>query len=130
MTRTARCCCQDASITVEGEPALNAICNCSSCKRRTGAAFGWSVYFPDAAVVAQSGAMNVYARDGEAPFQRYFCARCGTTLFWKSQNFMPEYTGVAGGCFADKTLPEPNFSAQDSTRCAWVSLPDAFMKAG
>lgn len=130
MTRTARCCCQDASITVEGEPVINAICNCASCKRRTGSAFGWSAYFPDSAIVAQTGAMQVYARAGDNPYQRFFCARCGTTLYWKTQNFMADFTGIAGGCFEQEPLPDPIFSAQDSTRCAWVGLPDAWQKMG
>ena len=130
MTHTARCCCGDASITVEGAVALNGICNCSSCKRRTGSAFGWSVYFPDSAIVAKIGTTNVYTGKGPAgPYARHFCARCGTTLYWKSQNFMPEFTGVAGGCFVDDPIPDPVFSAQDSTRCAWVTLPESWPRA-
>src|ERR1700759_1933998 len=114
MTRTARCCCQDCSITVAGEPVLNAICNCLSCKRRTGTAFGWSVYFPDAAVTAKTGEMRVYHRDGDAGYDRHFCARCGTTLYWKSFGFMPDATGIAGGAFlgAGSELPTPILSAQ------------------
>jgi hypothetical protein len=127
--RIARCCCQACSITVEGEPALNAICNCSSCKRRTGTAFGWSVYFPDTAVVAKTGETRVYHRDGDAGYDRFFCARCGTTLYWKSFGFMPEFTGVAGGCFTGDPLPTPNLSAQDKDRCAWIGLPDEWMRA-
>jgi hypothetical protein len=130
MTTTARCCCGDATITVDGAPVLNGICNCSSCKKRTGSAFGWSVYFPDGAVVAQTGATNVYTGNDPAnPYARHFCARCGTTLFWKSQAFMPQFTGVAGGCFVDDPVPDPVFSAQDGTRCAWVCLPENWMKA-
>lgn len=127
MTRTARCCCGDSSISVEGEPALNAICHCASCKRRTGSAFGWSTYFPDAAVAAKTGVVLTYAKSGD--YERYFCARCGTTLYWKSQNFMPAFTGVAGGCFAEQPLPDPQFSAQDADRCAWVTLPPTWAKA-
>jgi hypothetical protein len=130
MPRTAKCCCGDATITVDGDVALNGICNCSSCKKRTGSAFGWSVYFPDGAVVAKTGATHVYTGSDPAnPFARHFCVRCGTTLFWKSQNFMPQFTGVAGGCFVDDPVPDPVFSAQDGTRCAWVSLPEHWMKA-
>ena len=130
MSHTAKCCCGDASITVEGDAALNGICNCGSCKRRTGSAFGWSVYFPDSAVVAKTGATNAYTgRDPANPYVRHFCARCGTTLYWKSQNFMPEFTGIAGGCFVDDPVSDPLFSAQDATRCAWVTLPESWPRA-
>ncbi len=129
MTRIARCCCGDCTIEVEGEPVLNAICNCSSCKKRTGSAFGWSAYFPDDKIVAKAGDMKVYARGGDAGYERSFCARCGTTLYWKSFAFMGDCTGVAGGCFVDNPIPAPMFSASDSGRCAWVSLPAEWPKA-
>lgn len=129
MSRKAVCCCGATSITVDGEPVLNAICNCSSCKKRTGSAFGWSAYFPDAKVVGTEGALKVYSRQGEAGYDRYFCTRCGTTLYWKSFAFLPDHTGVAGGCFADDPLPAPNFSASDNGRCAWLTLPADWARA-
>ena len=67
--------------------------------------------------------------DPANPYARHFCARCGTTLYWKSQNFMPEFTGIAGGCFVDDPVPDPIFSAQDATRCAWVTLPEGMPRA-
>jgi hypothetical protein len=127
--RKAVCCCGACSITVDGEPTLNAICHCSSCKKRTGSAFGWSAYFPDANVLAKTGAFNVYAKDGASGYNRFFCANCGTTLYWKSFGFLPDQTGVAGGCFADDPLPPPNLSASNAGRCAWLGLPDDWMKA-
>ena len=129
MSRKASCCCGACSIEVEGEPALNALCHCSSCKKRTGSAFGWSAYFPDDKVVAKNGALNVYAKEGSAGYNRFFCANCGTTLFWKSFGFLPDQTGIAGGCFADDPLPAPNLSANDSGRCVWLTLPDDCLRA-
>lgn len=128
-TRTARCCCGDCRVTVAGEPVLNGLCHCTSCRRRTGSAFGWSSYFPDDRVVARDGAFAVYARDGASGYARHFCARCGTTLFWKSFGFMADCTGVAGGCFVDDPLPAPSLSAQDRDRCAWLGLPEEWFKA-
>ncbi len=127
--RVARCCCRDCAIEVEGEPSLNAICHCDSCKRRSGSAFGWSAYFPDAKVTAKSGSLNVYAKQGDMGYERHFCARCGTTLFWKSFGFMADHTGIAGGCFVDAPLSEPNLSAWDKGRCAWLDLPQDWLRA-
>jgi len=129
VSRKAVCCCGATSISVDGEPVLNAICNCSSCKKRTGSAFGWSAYFPDNKITGTEGTLKVYARKGEAGYDRYFCARCGTTLYWKSFAFLPDHTGVAGGCFADDRLPAPNFSASDDSRCAWLTLPQDWARA-
>src|SRR5262249_3441243 len=114
---------------VEGEPVLNGICHCTSCRRRTGSAFGWSAYFPDDKIGAKNGELRVYAKEGPAGYDRFFCARCGTTLFWKSFGFLPECTGIAGGCFAGDPLGAPNLSAQDADRCVWLELPKDWLIA-
>lgn len=126
-TRQARCCCGECSIEVSGEPVLNGICHCTSCKRRTGSAFGWSVYFPDAQVAGHTGTLAVYAKEGPEGYNRFFCTRCGTTLYWKSFGFLPDHTGIAGGCFAD--LPAPNMSVSDAGRCVWLALPEDWLRA-
>lgn len=125
--RVAHCCCGACSVEVRGEPTLNAICHCASCKKRTGSAFGWSAYFPDAQIVAKTGDLKVYAKSGDTGYKRHFCTRCGTTLFWKSFALLPDQTGIAGGCFADDRLPPPNLSANEAGRCAWLGLPDAWL---
>jgi hypothetical protein len=131
MTRTARCCCEACAITVTGEPVLNGVCHCNSCKRRTGSAFGWSVYFPDANVVEKTGDFSVYAKEGPAGYNRFFCAHCGTTLYWKSFGFLPDATGIAGGAFlgTGDMLPTPSLSAQDANHCAWLGLPEDRVRA-
>ena len=128
MTRVARCCCQACQIEVGGEPSLNAVCNCASCKRRTGSAFGWSAYFRNEDIKDRKGELSAYAVKGPPTTTRWFCANCGTTMIWESGDFMPGQTGFAGGCFADTPLPEPNLSAYDDLRCAWVALPEAWTR--
>lgn len=122
MTRRASCCCGQCAIEVEGEPAINGVCHCGNCKQRTGSAFGWSCYFPDERVLRRSGDLKIYEIAGANPQQRWFCARCGTTLSWTAADF-PGLTGIAGGCFADPTMDAPNVSVSDEHRCAWVGLP-------
>lgn len=60
MPPTAVCCCGPLRLTVTSEPAINGVCHCTDCKRRTGSAFGWQVYFRDEAIVALAGAMTSY----------------------------------------------------------------------
>ena len=129
MSRKAVCCCGDSSITVDGDPVFNAVCHCSSCKTRTGSAFGWSAYFPDDKVVEIKGAPQTYSKAGDSGYERHFCKRCGTTLYWKSFAFLPDQTGVAGGCFAGDPLPVPNFSASESGRCVWLNLPEEWARS-
>lgn len=101
---------------------MNAICHCDNCRRRTGAAFGWSVYFPQAAVVSKAGETAVYEFESSSGRQRRnFCPTCGSTLWWEA----PGAVGVAGGCFPPEALGEPTISAQDARRHAWVVAPEA-----
>ena len=128
MTRKAVCCCGRCSVEVDGEPTSNGICHCRNCKKRTGTAFGWSAYFADTQIVSKTGDFKTYEIAGQNASTRSFCANCGTTLFWTA-SFMPAYTGIAGGCFADDPLEAPTFSASDAGRCVWLSLPSDWMLA-
>jgi hypothetical protein len=128
MRRTARCCCEQSSIEVEGEPFLNVVCHCRNCQRRTGSAFGWSAYFHDSNVIGSSGPLQLYAmKNGQT---RWFCGACGTTVFWKAPGPFADYTGVAGGCFSEAPLADPTVSAQNETCFGWVSLPTAWSGHG
>lgn len=123
---TATCACGQASITVNALPAMHGVCHCTNCKRRTGSAFGISAYFDKTAVVETKGETKTYAFHHTAQNhhqERHFCVTCGTTLFW-FLSAAPKSIGIAGGCFADEDMPEPDFSVTDRKRCTWVCLPE------
>lgn len=105
---------------------MHGVCHCTNCKRRTGSAFGISAYFDKTAVVETRGETKTYAfhhATHKHDQVRHFCVSCGTTLFWFTSS-APDSIGIAGGCFADEDLPEPDFSVTDRKRWAWVSLPE------
>lgn len=114
---TARCCCGACSIEVTGAPVMNAICHCDNCKRRTGSAFGWSTYFANEQVVARSGEVRCYEITARQQ-KRWFCATCGTTLYWTIDS-QPGRTGIAAGCFVDP-LPPPTRSVVNEGRVTWL----------
>lgn len=118
----AACCCQACTITVAGAPTVNALCHCNNCKRRSGSAFGWSTYFAEADVRDIQGDFTPYVLT-TIPATRFFCAACGTTLYWKVDS-LPGFIGIAGGCFEADALGPPAGSHHDTTRCAWLALPD------
>jgi hypothetical protein len=120
LTRNATCGCGACRVEVEGEPLLNALCHCTNCKRRTGGAFGWSVYFADHQVRRRDGDLRVYEIAGTRSQRRWFCAACGSTLFWKTA-WRPDQTEIAGGCLAD--LDAPSVTVSNHGRCAWLGLP-------
>jgi hypothetical protein len=122
MTRKATCCCGACTIELEGEPDINALCHCDNCKKRTGSAFGWSVYFADGQVVGLSGDFRIYEIAGARPQRRWFCATCGSTLFWKA-SWRHGETGITGGCFVDPPFDPPSVTVSNHGRCAWLGLP-------
>lgn len=128
MARTARCACGAASITVAGEPQQHNVCHCTNCKRRTGSAFGISIYFLRSDVQQTNGQTSVYAfhhAEWNHEQQRHFCARCGSTLFWFMSS-RPTLIGIAGGCFDDGSLGEPSWSTSHAQKLAWLTLPPAW----
>ena len=103
---------------------MNGLCNCDDCRRRTGAAFSWSVYFPNDAIRRIEGPFATrLVETTTPPATRHFCAKCGSTLFWIPEN-APQ-TGFAAGCFNDPTLPAPGFVVRYPQRMPWAVFPAA-----
>lgn len=118
--RVAQCFCGDLSVTMEGDPVLVSSCCCTRCQRRTGSFFGVTAYFRPAQMVARSGEAKTFRRsDSETLFHR--CDRCGTALWWRFED--EDILGVAGGCFADPTLPSPERMVYASGRHPFVRPP-------
>jgi hypothetical protein len=126
MTRVAQCGCGAASISVDGEPRMHALCHCSDCKRRTGSAFAVSTYFLKANVVGRTGDFLVYsAKRRDDDQEAHFCRTCGTTLFWFT-GAKPHLIGIPAGCFPDNSLGAPTVSAKTGEKLPWVGLPDSW----
>ena len=121
MNLTATCCCERSGITVEGTPVISAVCHCDNCKKRTGSAFGVSVYFKNNQVISTFGNTESYKINKEAEQERHFCKTCGSTIYWNTSSF-PEHTGVAGGCFGVGLIPEPVYTLSNKNKCTWLEL--------
>ena len=128
MSITATCACGACSISVTGTSLAHAVCHCDNCKRRTGSAFGLSAYFRKQDVVGTEGEMTLYALHNKARAEdqeRFFCKKCGTTLFWYSTTY-PDFVGIAAGCFPRDTLGEPSINASSSKKLPWVAIPETW----
>ena len=122
MLRKAECCCGSCSIEVNAEPVIYGVCHCNDCKKRTGSAFGLSSYFKNENISNLKGETLLYkVQNDNGNQERHFCSKCGSTLFWYADIFN-SLTGVAGGCFIDKPLPQPSFTTMNENKCNWVAL--------
>jgi hypothetical protein len=122
LLREAACACGDLSVTLRGEPVLVSSCCCTRCQRRTGSFFGVTVYFQPGQMTARRGPFATFHRpDGSTTF--HFCPRCGSSLWWVPDE-EDDVIGVAGGAFADASLPAPQRMVHTATRHPFVRAPD------
>lgn len=70
------CLCGNIRFVARGQPYRVGICHCLDCRKHHGALFHASAIFPDAAVSVQGTAQQFAGR--------YFCPRCGSSVFSRS----------------------------------------------
>jgi hypothetical protein len=128
MRRTASCQCGQLSLTVEGDPTLVSICNCTRCQKRTGSAFAVSSRWTLGQVGNRSGKGLAYTRKGASGgnVEFLFCPECGSTVS-TSLDLLPGLISIPVGCFADPTFPAPKVAAWCESKLDWVSFPDGLM---
>src|SRR5690349_16867937 len=119
--RVASCWCGQLAVTMRGAPMLVSSCCCTRCQRRTGSFFGVTVYFHPDQMVARDGAVRTFHHpQGSTTF--HFCPHCGSNIWWVPDD-EDDVIGVAGGAFADPTLPSPQRMVFTSTRHPFVCAP-------
>lgn len=123
--REAACACGGLKVVVRGDPALVSTCCCQQCQRRTGSFYGVTLFFEADQVVERQGAESVFRRTGESgkPLDFRFCPSCGATVWWTA-GARPGRVMVAGGAFADPTLPPPERIIWTEHRHPSVCVPD------
>jgi hypothetical protein len=119
------CHCGSVRYRVVREPMIAGICHCTSCKRRTGSAFGLSAYFDDANVKILSGALKIYeyrSDDDKRWLRTEFCVKCGSTVTWTGE-LLTGLRGIAGGTLDDPNWIEPDRHIWTRSALHWVTFP-------
>jgi hypothetical protein len=129
-TREAACLCGQLHLEAAGDPFAVSICNCLSCQRRTGSAFGMQAGFK-ADQVQVVGRYNDFSRISDEADKKehvlHFCPDCGSQVFYTEPD-EPDLIVVSVGAFADPSFPPPTESGYDSRRHPWVGLPDSIQR--
>jgi hypothetical protein len=95
------CQCGAVRYRTTGTPVRTMACHCSTCKLRTGAAYGIGVYFNELDVEFLQGEMSKYRFESGTSgrwLQNEFCNQCGATVTWTLE-MRPGLLGIAGGSF-------------------------------
>ena len=119
------CLCRTIRYRVTGNPLRVGACHCTFCQRRTGSAFGISVFFDEQNVASMGDGLTTYEQRSDESnlwLRLHFCNRCATTVMWTLEKF-PGVCIITGGTFDD-----PNWFMIDRhvwTRSAqhWVVFP-------
>jgi hypothetical protein len=122
-TRTASCSCGALTVTAVGRPTVVNACTCLDCQRRSGSAFTYTAFFPDARIEIEGGFRSFReSRSAGRWHESRFCPICGVSLISRLEVF-PGLTGIAVGCFADPAFDPPQGFYWSSRRHGWVPLP-------
>ena len=118
MNHTGGCHCGAIRYEVEGEALTHALCHCSDCQRHSGAPMvGWTMYPEDAVKVTQ-GAPRVYASSPHG--RRFFCADCGTGLFYRNADALPGLIDIQSATYDDPDTVPARFHIQVAERIGWM----------
>jgi hypothetical protein len=85
---TGGCLCGNVRIVASGRPYRVGLCHCLDCRKHHGALFHASAVFPQDAVTIE-GETRAYAG-------RYFCPRCGSSVFSRSADEIEDRKAARG----------------------------------
>ena len=115
---TGGCHCGAVRYQIEGELLAHALCHCIDCRRHAGAPMvGWSMYADDAVKVTK-GEPKLYKSSEHG--RRYFCADCGTGLFYVNANAMPGIIDIQSASYDDPGASPPAVHIQVADRIGWM----------
>jgi hypothetical protein len=120
---SGRCLCGAVSYTVKAGPAAQVLCYCDMCRRATGAPVPGFISVA-ADTVTWTGQPAIYRSSDVA--ERGFCARCGSTLFYRSDG--SGTIGLAAGA-ADTTF-EPTHAFYRVERPGWLTSEEHLTDPG
>jgi hypothetical protein len=112
------CHCGAVRYEIDGEALTHALCHCSDCRRHSGAPMvAWAMFHTDA-VKTTKGATKTYASSADG--RRYFCADCGTGLFYTNAAILPGITDVQSATFDDPNALPVRAHIQTAERIGWM----------
>ena len=119
---TGACLCGAVRYEARGTPAGVNHCHCVQCQRASGAAMITWATWPRASVRVLRGEAAEF--ESSPGVKRSFCARCGSTLFWRRVAQRPEELDIAAGTIdqADALAPLDHIFVKSRRR--WMPLCD------
>ena len=102
-THEGGCQCGAVRFRTSDEPQRVIACHCTTCKQRTGAAYGIGLYFNESDIEFLQGKMQTfefYSDESNRWLRNEFCEQCGTAVTWTLE-LRPGLRAIAGGAYDD-----------------------------
>lgn len=107
MTRiSGGCLCGRIRYSSDAEPALQAVCHCSTCRKNSGSQASFNVGVPLDSLSVTGATLKTYVDHSGAsgkPFNRHFCSACGSPIYSNGEAYGPVAFIKAG------TLDDPSW---------------------
>ena len=118
MTLSGGCHCGAVRYQLEGKPKDVALCHCVDCRRNAGApVMAWAGY-PESSLKMTKGTPKVFNSSGVT--KRSFCGDCGTGLFYRNAEFLPDVVEVQLATLDDQEALPPTVQIQVAERLSWM----------
>ena len=104
---------------IEGEAVHHAICHCGDCRASSGAPMVAWLAVGEEQLRVTAGEVTAYT--GKTGSERQFCARCGTGMFFRNQQFLPGLVDVQSATLDDSAQVAPGAQVQCAERLPWVT---------
>ncbi len=124
MTATGRCLCGKIKYEIEGDPAVTAVCHCTSCQRQSGAAFSVNLMIQEGQL-SLDGDLETFeetADSGNKVYRR-FCGTCGSPILSALEG-MPGMVAIKSGTLDDTSGLQPAVQVWCDSKQDWVQMPD------
>jgi hypothetical protein len=121
---TGRCLCGAVRYQVNDEPLVVYACHCTDCQKRSGSAFGLSMWVRRDAIEVIQGEAALHASrhsDGSPRVGRV-CAQCGTRL-WSEPGKHPGLAVMRPGTLDDTSSLQPAAHLWTRSAQPWVVFP-------
>lgn len=118
------CLCGSVRFTVAFPSKWCAHCHCTMCRKEHGAGYVTWAGFAAESLDIQSGKDVLQWYQSSAAAQRGFCAKCGSSMLFRSSRW-PGEIHVALGCMDDPIDRQPQAHVYHDTRVDWVVIDEA-----
>jgi len=126
---TGRCLCGSTEYRLAEEPLAVYACHCTDCQKRSGSAFGLSMWVNRTAIHVTQGQAALHASAGADGRSRHgrICAQCGTRL-WSEPGHRPALAVVRPGTLDDTSWLRPVAHLWTRSAQPWFVFPQGAVR--